>query len=92
MTKFVAQFSTGEVFTRNSNHPYVTACAWVNIETGQVKNVSFSSNLNPTPDRVGIFFIADRFMSNKQRTLGARRNAELSKIWRAEVVQLSILN
>jgi hypothetical protein len=87
--KYTATFSTGETFTRNSEHGYITACAWVNQETGQIRNVSFSAKLNPSPTNMGVLFVSGRWMSNKQRVQGEQRNIETRKVWKVEVVKVN---
>lgn len=87
--KFTATFSTGETFTRNSEHGYITACAWVNQETGQIKNVSFSAKPNPAPTNMGVLFTFDRWMSSQMRAKGEKRNIETRKVWKVEVVKVN---
>lgn len=88
-TKYSATFSTGQTFTRNSEHGYITACAWVNQETGQIKNISFSAKPNPSPTNVGVLFVAGSWMSNQMRIKGEQRNIETRKVWKVEVVKVN---
>ena len=87
---FTATFSTGETFTRTSNHPYITAAAWVNQETGEIKNVMFSSKENPNPSNVGICWVPRRlpYMSRKYYAKLIAQSEAAKNIWKVETVTL----
>lgn len=90
--KFTATFSTGQTVTRSSNNQYITAAAWVNRETGEVKNVTFSTTATPRPSRDGIFAVDNRraYGSGKAYRRAMQRNVEEEKLWKVEIVEVEV--
>lgn len=89
-TTYTATFSTGTI-TRKSHHTYATAAAYINKETGAIKNVTFSKNIanaNPT----GLFGHKSperRWYSTKTEWLKAiEENKVKQQLWKMEVVNV----
>jgi len=90
---YVAKFSTSEV-TRKSSHNYVSAAAYVNRETGEIKNVTFSGTI-ASASNIGLFEKKDperRWFSSRDKWLRAiEENNKRRQLWKMEVVNLQIL-
>jgi hypothetical protein len=89
MRQYIAKFSTGEV-TRNSNHDYKTAAAWINQTTGQIKNVCFSKGIAKASRMGCCVVIGDdsrKYYASKEAFLKAQAKAEENaKNWKMEIV------
>lgn len=92
MIKYTATFSTGETVIRHSNHEYRTVGAWVNAQTGKIKNVTFSKNI-ASPSRMGCCMIVQdnsrKYFASKQAFDKAKAaSIENAKLWKLEVINL----
>ncbi len=82
----------GKEFTRKSGHEYKTAAAWVNIHTGEVKNVTFSNGI-ATPSRFGVCEILTSKHRPFYKSISAfetarKQSEENAKNWQIELVNL----
>ena len=92
MTTYTATFSTGKTVTRKSHHAYLFAVALVNKSTGQLRNVKFTSDSNPTPDWRGELGLATKancygMSANEIDRINRNVLAERQN-WNVEVVRL----
>lgn len=88
MKQYTATFSTGQTVTRNSDNEYCVAVAYVNRVTGELKNVSFSSNKNAKASSTGIFGkVERRWFANKPAYLKALdEDKQARATWQHETV------
>ena len=87
MKTFTATFSNGQTITRKSAHEYRFAAGLIGPD-GKVKNVTFSSSEQPSINWWGTgVSVGGHGLSNKERTLANRRNEEIKKNWKIEIVK-----
>lgn len=91
---YAADFSTGTK-TRLTEHEYVTASAWIHINTGRILNCTFSAKpapSAPSAPRQGIFKIvtgrARSFYNKKDLAKALEFNERQEQLYRHEVVSV----
>ena len=86
---YIAKFTTGKI-TRITHRKYISSSAYVNQETGEIKNETFSSKIKSSPSVAGIFSTNNRraYGSYKRYCKAMKRNEELRKIWKIETVEV----
>lgn len=90
---YVAKFSNGMVVTRTSHKQYISATAYVNQETGKIKNVTFSSKPSSRPQKAGVFNNVASLIgygSRKAFLRAIEENKQLEKVWKIETVEVGL--
>lgn len=88
---YAANFSTGTK-TRLTEHEYITAAAWIHLNTGRILNCTFSAKPAPSAPRQGIFKIvtgrARSFYNKKDLAKALEFNERQEQLYRHEVVSV----
>jgi hypothetical protein len=89
-TKYIAKFNT-KTITRTSRKFYTSASAYVNQQTGEIKNVTFSAKPKSNPQKAGIFNNVTSqvgYRNRKSYLRAIEENKKLEEIWKIETVIL----
>lgn len=86
MTTYTAEFSTGTI-TRKTKNVYLTAAAWINKNTGEIRNETFSRKIAKA-NLWNITGLLSPIQSGNERAATIKRNAEILKSWKHEIVSV----